>query len=58
VNELLLVRSTVVHDEGVPSNLSHDLLAHAGLSRGPDQRWGDEVVEVWTRSTAATMQRV
>lgn len=58
VNELLLVRSTVVHDEGVPSNLSHDLLAHAGLIRGPDQQWGNEVVEVWTRSTAATMQLV
>ena len=49
VDEFFLVLSTVEHAEPVDAGLNAELLSNAGLLRFEDKKWGDEIVQHWSR---------
>ena len=49
VDEFYLVRSTIVHQQPVPSNIDERLLVWAGLTLERTETWGEESVQVWKR---------
>lgn len=53
VDEVLLVRTNVMHAAPVPSGIDAERLGRAGLLRVEDLQWGEEHVECWLRATFA-----
>ena len=49
VDEFFLVLSTVEHAEPVDAGINAELLSNAGLLRFDDKKWGDEIVQHWSR---------
>ena len=49
VDEFYLVRSTIVHQQPVPSNIDEQLLVWAGLTLDRTEAWGEESVQIWKR---------
>jgi len=49
VDEFYLVQSTIEHQTPYESGIDSQVLSDAGLIRADDQKWGDEIVQYWSR---------
>ena len=50
VDEFYLIHSDVNHEQPVASNIDAQRLTSAGLSHSATESWGEETVDIWTRS--------